>query len=57
MVVDAIRNDKLYIITHGEWRDAVKSRMEAMLEAMPTEIDEALIASMRRDFQTEPQEG
>jgi NAD(P)-dependent dehydrogenase (short-subunit alcohol dehydrogenase family) len=48
MVVKAIRNDELYIITHGEWREAVKSRFEAMLEAMPTEVDDELIASMRR---------
>ena len=48
MVVDAIRNDKLYIVTHGEWRDAVKSRFEAMMDAMPAETNEELIASMRR---------
>ena len=48
MVVDAIRNDKLYIVTHGEWRDAVKSRFEAMMAAMPAETNEELIASMRR---------
>ena len=48
MVVDAIRNDRLYIITHGEWRDAVKSRFEAMMEAMPAETNDELVASMRR---------
>ena len=48
MVVDAIRNDRLYIVTHGEWRDAVKSRFEAMMAAMPAETNEELIASMRR---------
>ena len=36
MVVKAILNNELYIITHGEWRDAVKARFEAMLAAMPT---------------------
>ena len=48
MVVRAIRNDELYIITHGEWRDAVKARYEAMLSAMPEETNPELIASMRR---------
>jgi NAD(P)-dependent dehydrogenase (short-subunit alcohol dehydrogenase family) len=47
MVVDAIKNDRLYIVTHGEWRGAVKSRMEAMLDSMPTEVNEELMASLR----------
>ena len=48
MVVKAIREDQLYIITHGEWRDAVKARFEGMLEAMPTDVNDELISSMRR---------
>jgi len=48
MVVEAIREDRLYIVTHGEWRDAVKSRFEAMMQAMPAETNAELIASMRR---------
>jgi NAD(P)-dependent dehydrogenase (short-subunit alcohol dehydrogenase family) len=47
MVVDAIRNDKLYIITHGEWRDAFEARVQAIREAMPKDINPDLIASMR----------
>ncbi len=47
MVVKAIRNDELYIITHGEWREAVKGRYEAMLQAMPTEVNPELMASLR----------
>src|SRR5262249_52939445 len=47
MVLDAVRNDRLYVITHGEWREAVKSRMDAMLEAMPTQVNDQLIASLR----------
>jgi NAD(P)-dependent dehydrogenase (short-subunit alcohol dehydrogenase family) len=47
MVVDAIRNDRLYIITHGEWRDAFKARADAILAAMPTEVNPDLIASLR----------
>ncbi len=48
MVVKAIVEDQLYIITHGEWRDAVKTRFDAMLQAMPVETNAELIASMRR---------
>lgn len=47
MVVKAIRNDELYIITHGEWREAVKARYEAMMAAMPTEVNPELMASLR----------
>jgi NAD(P)-dependent dehydrogenase (short-subunit alcohol dehydrogenase family) len=56
MVVDAIRNDKLYIITHGEWRDAVQQRHDRILAAMPTEVNDALIASLRpvQQERTEP---
>jgi len=48
MVLDAIRNDKLYIITHGEFADAVKGRMEAMLDAMPKELNPELLKSFER---------
>ena len=47
MVLDAIRHNKLYIVTHGEWRDVFLSRMNAILEAMPTEVSEDLIATLR----------
>lgn len=47
MVVKAIRNDELYIITHGEWRGAVQARFDAILQAMPTEVNPDLIASLR----------
>lgn len=47
MVVKAIRNDEPYIITHGEWADAVTSRYEAIMAAMPVETSPELIASMR----------
>ncbi len=35
MVVKAIKNDDLYIITHGEWRDAVTPRYQAIMAAKP----------------------
>ena len=47
MVVDAIRQDELYVITHGEWRDAVKNRFDAIMGAMPAGTNPDLIASMR----------
>jgi NAD(P)-dependent dehydrogenase (short-subunit alcohol dehydrogenase family) len=58
MVVDAIRNEKLYVITHGEWRSAVQQRHDKILAAMPTEVNEALIASLRpvQQERTEPSE-
>jgi len=47
MVVDAIRGDKLYIITHGEWRDAFEARVQAIRDAMPKDVNPELIASLR----------
>jgi NAD(P)-dependent dehydrogenase (short-subunit alcohol dehydrogenase family) len=47
MVVKAIVDDQLYIITHGEWRDAVSGRQQALLGAMPEKVNPELIASMR----------
>jgi len=47
MIVDAIVNDKLYVITHGEWREAVEAKFAAQLAAMPTQINHDLIASLR----------
>ena len=47
MVVKAIRNDEPYIITHGEWAEAVKSRYEAIMAAMPTDTNQDLITSLR----------
>ncbi len=46
-VLRGIENDELYIITHGEWRDAFTQRMNAILEAMPKEINPELIRSLR----------
>lgn len=47
MVLKAIRNDELYVITHGEWRDAARGRFDAMLAAMPQKTNPDLIASLR----------
>lgn len=55
MVLQAIRENRLYVITHGEWADAVTARYDAMMAAMPTERNEDLIASLR-SHRTEPAE-
>jgi NAD(P)-dependent dehydrogenase (short-subunit alcohol dehydrogenase family) len=47
LVLRGIENDELYIITHGEWRDAFTQRMNAILDAMPKEINPQLIRSLR----------
>ena len=48
MCLKAIRNDELYVITHGEWREAFQARVDAILAAMPTQVNDALIASLRQ---------
>ena len=47
MILDAVLNNKLYVITHGEWREAAEARFQAMLEAMPKDINPELIATLR----------
>ena len=47
MVLDAILANQLYVITHGEWRGAVQQRHDAILAAMPTQVNPELIASLR----------
>jgi len=46
-VLEAVRNDTLYVITHGEWRSQVTMRHETILAAMPEKVDPELIASLR----------
>jgi NAD(P)-dependent dehydrogenase (short-subunit alcohol dehydrogenase family) len=48
MCLKAIRDDELYVITHGEWREAFQQRCNAILAAMPIQVNEALIASLRQ---------
>jgi hypothetical protein len=47
LILTAVRNNTLYVITHGEWRPAVISRFESLLAAMPESINPDLIASLR----------
>lgn len=46
-ILDAVRNDTLYVITHGEWRPMAAARFEAILAAMPEKVNPDLIASLR----------
>lgn len=43
-VLQAVIDDQLYLITHGEWRAGAASRHAAILGAMPTKTDPALLA-------------
>lgn len=47
MILDAVLNNKLYVITHGEWREAAEARFQAMLDAMPKDVNPDLIATLR----------
>ncbi|HTV51237.1 MAG TPA: SDR family NAD(P)-dependent oxidoreductase [Steroidobacteraceae bacterium] len=46
-VLRGIRDDQLYIITHGEWREAFIQRTQALLDAMPKDTNPELIRSLR----------
>jgi NAD(P)-dependent dehydrogenase (short-subunit alcohol dehydrogenase family) len=46
LVLDAIRRDELYVITHGEWRPFHEARHAAQLAAMPTKLDPKLVAML-----------
>jgi len=48
LILNAIREDQLYVITHGEWRSAMVARHEAMLAAMPDKLSPGLIESLRK---------
>ena len=47
MVLQALRNDELYIITHGEWRRQAEGRHAALVAAMPEKLDPALLAMLQ----------
>jgi NAD(P)-dependent dehydrogenase (short-subunit alcohol dehydrogenase family) len=46
-VLRCIRDDELYIITHGEWRGMAIARHSAIVEAMPKELDASLVETLR----------
>ena len=47
LVLGAIKNDDLYVVTHGEWRAAAAARQAAILAAMPDKLDPALVAMLQ----------
>jgi NAD(P)-dependent dehydrogenase (short-subunit alcohol dehydrogenase family) len=46
-VLEAVLNDELYIITHGEWKAAAQRRHAALLAAMPEKLDPSLVAMLQ----------
>lgn len=46
LVLEAMRNDRFYIITHGEWRPMAEARHAAQIAAMPERLDPALVAML-----------
>ena len=47
LVLRAVLNDELHIITHGEWRPMAEARHAALIKAMPTKLDPALVAMLQ----------
>jgi hypothetical protein len=47
LVLKAVRNNELYIITHGEWRPMAEARHAALIAAMPERLDPALVAMLQ----------
>jgi len=47
LVLRAVRNDDLYVITHGEWRPMAEARHAALIAAMPDKLDPALVAMLQ----------
>jgi NAD(P)-dependent dehydrogenase (short-subunit alcohol dehydrogenase family) len=47
LVLNAVQNDELYVITHGEWRPMAAARHAALLAAMPEKVDPALVAMLQ----------
>ena len=47
LVLKAVQNDELYIITHGEWRPMAEMRHAAIIKAMPEKLDPALVAMLQ----------
>jgi NAD(P)-dependent dehydrogenase (short-subunit alcohol dehydrogenase family) len=47
LVLKAVLNDELYIITHGEWKVAAEQRHAALVAAMPDKLDPVLLAMLQ----------
>lgn len=46
-VLQAVQEERLYVITHGEWEPMAVARHAAIIEAMPREQDPALVAMLQ----------
>ncbi|MBO9574411.1 MAG: SDR family NAD(P)-dependent oxidoreductase [Sphingobium sp.] len=46
MIVDAIRNNTLYVSTHGNWKSNVEERMKALIASMPESRGEDFSAGL-----------
>ena len=47
LILKAIHENQLYVITHGDWRSAMLARHEAILAATPAKSTPGLIESLR----------
>src|SRR5215472_7922000 len=47
LVLKAIMDDELHIITHGEWRPMAAARHATLIAAMPERLDPALVAMLQ----------
>jgi NAD(P)-dependent dehydrogenase (short-subunit alcohol dehydrogenase family) len=47
LVLKAVMDDALYVITHGEWRPMAEARHAALIAAMPQKLDPALVAMVQ----------
>jgi NAD(P)-dependent dehydrogenase (short-subunit alcohol dehydrogenase family) len=47
LVLNAVRNDVLYVITHGEWKPMAELRHSTVVAAMPEKVDPALVAMLQ----------
>ena len=47
LILKAVQNDELYVVTHGEWRNAAERLYAARLAAMPKQLDPTLVALLQ----------
>lgn len=47
LVLQAVLEDRLYVITHGEWKPMAAARHAAIIDAMPGKLDPALVAMLQ----------
>ena len=57
LVLKAVLNDELYVITHGEWRPMAEARNSAVIKAMPTTLDPALLVMLQATAQSSSDTG